>query len=229
MGKRLAAIVVAGAFLSLPALAQTETAQDAPIDEIIVEGKRYKGGDRAMDAFFAGDFETAEIEFKRNIRILKRGRTQIEAASIDATSQDLNQIGSQTVTAGSQSAAGQIADGFTASTAPTDIRGGQSGQVVTSGTDTGFQHYMIGLSQLQLGKVLEAEDSFKSAIHHNSTLHDARMRLALIRLGKGDVDYARKQLAKLEKMSAKCKDRCTHRKELADSEALLRDLLANYQ
>ena len=221
--------VCVSALVATGAMAQTSEPEAEPIDEIIVEGQRFRGGDRAMDAFFNGDFETAEIEFKRNIRIIKRGRTQIEAASSNAISDNLNQIGGQTVSAGSQATAGQVLNGFSGSTVPVDIRAGRSGDVVSSGSDMGFQHYMAGLSQLQLGKVDDAEDSFRSAVHHNDTLYDARMRLALIRLGQGDVDFARNQHADLARKLERCGGRCVRPEELQEAEAALRQFLARLQ
>ena len=219
-----AAVAAAGS-----AHAQTN---NSPQDEIIVEGQRFKGGDRAMDAFMSGDFETAEIEFERNFRILKRERTDIDFASDTSYTADIDRIGNQTVIAGNQGTPGVSQDATTTSFggAPQSLRSRDSGDdVVTSGRDPGFQMYMAGLSELQQGKVLEAEKSFKRAITLNRTLYDGRMRYALIRLGQGDRDEAREHLDYLDLQSRKCEKRakgCDRVDELNEARATLRQIMS---
>ena len=214
------------ALAASPALAQTNTVED----EVISRGVK-RGGDPAMDAFFRGDFETAEIEFEKNFRIIKRGRTAIEQAGLTAQTGILNEIGSQTVTAGSQSAGGEIQGGNDLSGfAPNSISGNRTSDdpnVVMSGRDPGFQLYMAGLSELQQGKVEEAEKSFRRAMVLNKRLYDGRMRLALIRLGQGDRKYAEKQLKTLERQAESCKGYCDREEELMEARNTLRDLLAS--
>ena len=206
------------------ALAQTNTVED----EIIVQGTK-RGGDPAMDAFFAGDFETAEIEFEKNFRIIKRERTDIERASEFADTRELADIGSTNVSAGGQG--GGVVGGGTdlSSVVPNSVAGNRprdgDPNVVYSGRDLGFQKYMAGLSELQQGKVVEAEKSFESAVALNKTLYDGRMRLGLIRLGTGDREGARKQLGILNRQANACGDSCERREELMESRALLERLL----
>ena len=220
----LATTLAATPALGPAAMAQTNTTED----EIIVQGTK-RGGDPAMDAFFAGDFETAEIEFEKNFLIIKRERTDIERASEFADTRELADIGSTTVSGGGQG--GGIVDGGTdlSSVVPNSIAGSRprsdDPNVVYSGRDLGFQKYMAGLSELQQGKVVEAEKSFKSAVALNKTLYDGRMRLGLIRLGRGDREGAKKQLGILNGQANKCGDDCERREELMESRALLEELL----
>ena len=218
-------LALALVLMGFPASAQAQNSKaEEPIDEIIVEGQR-QGGDRAMDAFFRGDFETAEIEFERNYRIIKRGRTDIEFAARDSVTNQVNEIGLQSVSGGSQNSPGQIQSGFDATTVPNSLApssGAPGDEKVYSGRDLGFQLYMAGLSELQQSKVAEAKDSFKRALTLNRRLYDGRMRLGLIHLGEGDVEAARKQSRILDAMEADCEDLCERHEELRDAAAMLR-------
>ena len=221
---RAVALLSAFATVLTPAVAQTNTAED----EIIVQGTK-RGGDRAMDAFFAGDFETAEIEFERNFKIIKRGRTDIERASEFAATREIADVGSTNVTAGGREGGAGVRGGTDLSgVVPNSVRGSRGGRdenVVFSGRDLGFQKYMAGLSELQQGKVVEAEEGFESAVALNRTLYDGRMRLGLIRLGRGDREGAVKQLGILNGQANRCGEDCERRDELMESRALLEQLI----
>ena len=179
-------------------------------DEVIVTGK-IKGGDDAMTAFLNGDYATAEIEFKKNFKNLTRAEnikinTFIQTQNNQTTAQILNappQIG------------GQGGAAPASLTAPTlDVRGlnqiarKPDENTLKSGSDRGFQLYMIGLSQIQLNKYDDAKISFIRAIRLNKKLYDARTRLGLIYLSEANFDEARYQLIKLNDARMRCKHKC---------------------
>ena len=223
-------LAFATAFAATPAIGPAAMAQTNTVDdEIIVQGTK-RGGDPAMDAFFAGDFETAEIEFEKNFRIIKRERSDIERASEFADTREVADLGATNVTAGGRDGGAGVTAGTDLSgVVPNSIAGSRprdgDPNVVYSGRDLGFQKYMAGLSELQQGKVVEAEKSFESAVALNKTLYDGRMRLGLIRLGMGDRKGAKKQLGILNGQANKCGDDCERRDELMESRALLEQLL----
>jgi TolA-binding protein len=204
-------------------------AQDQPIaesDEIIVEGQRLQGGDAAMSAFLKGDFVTAEIEFEKNFIALRRDRESLVRFGQDVSNATL------------QGDASLLTD--TSGDAPnsTDVSAGprpnitarQAGgpRLATSGRDLGTQLYMAGLSELQQGKVVEAERSFKRAVGFNDRLYDARMRWALLKLNStGDLEFAQRQLKLLQRSSDRCKN-CDQREELEMAVSTLDQVLASY-
>lgn len=189
-----------------------------PNNEIVVHGQRSWGNHEGMNAFFNGDFETAEIEFEQEFLTLKRGESARENAAIDAANQQFraDQLGSVSGTSGGSSGGqGGPPTGFDA---PGNVSSGVSNNfqnkratgksLLTDGKvtykDFAFTRYMAGLSEIQLGKISEAKDSFKSSLHYDHTNFDARMRLGLIYIQENDFEKAAKQLEKLDKLRKKC-------------------------
>jgi hypothetical protein len=91
---------VACSLFAMPAFAQTVNPEPAPpstmqsgdenpdaetviTDEVIANGTRVTGQHDGMDAFFNGDFETAEIEFEREFKGLRRFERARESAAED--------------------------------------------------------------------------------------------------------------------------------------------------
>ena len=222
---RFVSVLVIG-FLSEAAFAQTETS--AQIDEIIVEGQA-AGGDPAMQAFLAGDYERAEIEFEKNYDTIRFGRGRLEQSVDDLRNQALT---AQTNGLGEVGSGGQ---GASVQTPGSAIYGSalsspsSDSETLYSGDDLGFQLYMAGLSELKLGKIEEAEESFQRAIKRNGRLYDARMRLALIRLQQGDRDYAMKEYAVSAKAKTRCGSHCRRLEEITTAEKVLGEMISLYR
>ena len=190
--------------------------KEEDVDTIIVRaGRRSRG----MAAFESGDYATAEIEFGLNARCaLRRERNRL--AGIDQIQQ--GQIGQE---AGLAPSAGQANPQGPGSSAPPPASAGAQNfqapaQAFATGSDDdldcgerGFQIYMKGLSQLQLGKVEEAEDSFRQAGNLNKNLYDAQYRLGLIALLNGDEKEARWRLNAIKRILKRCR-KCQVREEI---------------
>lgn len=210
--------LVAAALLLQGAAAQDTVPSDEVVDEIIVRGGKINP---ALAAFEAGDYATAEIEFTKNARCARRVERN-QAAALDQLRS--NQIG-QNVRAGgassggSQAAAqsGQAGQGgatsptFQASATRADVA--EEAVSVSTCGNRSYQVYMAGLSQLQLGKIAEAKDSFAQAVALNKNLYDAHYRLGLIGLLEGDEKKARKHLKRMRTIGRRCRD-CSDRREI---------------
>lgn len=197
---------------SLSAAALAQDTQAAVEDEVIAEGKRL-GADDAMDAFLRGDYATAEIEFEENFSRLRRAQrlreTAIQQGASDAISAQVSEgagIGASTPQTG-QTARGTDIFGTPTSYANNRVRKDDP-DTISSGSDLGNQLYMAGLSEIQLGKLDEAKESFARALKLNETLHDARFRLALLALQDGNTEEARDHLTHMEKALRNCHSRC---------------------
>lgn len=220
--------------VALSLLAVDAIAQDAaPVeDEVIVEGQ-VRGGDPAMAAFLSGDYETAEIEFERNFRNINRieflRETFFDSARLEAAA--AAPIGANSMGSTLQSTSVQSDPGLSS------LLIGQRRQkerkndgIMFSGTDKGYQLYMMGLSQIQLGKYEEARENMARALRLNRTLHDARVRLSLLDWEMtGSSETAQEQLETLQKALKSCRTRCDQlgqRVVLEESVGLLSGLLA---
>jgi len=216
--------------ISAPAYAQdnaSESEQIEPMDEIIVKGTRQN--DPAMSAWLAGDYVTAEIEFNRNAFCAKRATSNFRAgveAARDSSIQ--NDIG-----AGNNAASGASSEGGNAATATgssprttintRNLSKNKEGKRRTC-EDRGYQLYMAGLSQIKLGKIEDAKESFKRATVHRKTLYDAHFRLALIEYQEGDLKKAERQFKRLKQIQNRCR-KCDAKAEIAGQVQYLQNLL----
>ena len=229
--------------LNAQASAQDSIAAQSPktpaiTDEIITEGQRGRSNHPAMEAFFDGDFVTAEIKFEREFLRLKRRTTAIENAAFEASN---GQIRSESLASGRSASStsasnlgnnsSQSNNSFTPSTTGDVTNKNKSGIGIlndgkVTGHDFAFVKYMAGLSELQLGKYKEAEKSFKTSLFHNSKNYDARLRLGLLHLKNKRYDAAAKQLEKLDKMRRKCiKTSCEDHKFITNATVELADVI----
>lgn len=194
---------------------------ETPIeDEIIVSGTFKTGQHEGMDAFFRGDFDTAEIEFEREFKGLKRFESARENAAEDAllsadralaqadagnnVSASANSRGGGTPSQSSSSAAAANS-GVTSNFGS---RRSEGSTVLTDGKvtyeDFGFTRYMSGLSEIKLGKFEEAKISLKQSLRYDESNYDARMRMGLLNVMDDDFEAAAKQLEKLDKQRRRC-------------------------
>jgi len=206
--------------LPTSALSQNnEAASDAPIDEVISVGT--KQTDPAMSAFRAGDYVTAEIEFKQNafcaLRATRNFRSGIEAAQDSTVRAD---VGTDfDTTPGSSGGLGNTPGPVASAPVPnaninsTDFRRNETDQKRTC-EDRGFQIYMMGMSQLKLGKREDAKEAFNRAVKMRKTLFDAHFRLGLMEYQDGDIKEAKKHLEKIKMIEARCKNRCDAKNEI---------------
>jgi hypothetical protein len=146
--------------------------------------------DRALDAFLRGDFETAEVEFRKNVRCIRRNELQLDAAFRHAI--------------------------FAAANAAPKIPNlPQRAEEIAERTcySKEWQLYMIGLTQIQLGRFAEAKNSLYTVtrMSKEDLLFDAHYRVGLLELLDGDVESANRRLARLTNMERRCRargDRC---------------------
>lgn len=231
------AIMLLGASVSLPANAQvdseTDNLRDASVpDEVIATAR--KQTDPAMAAFLSGDYATAEIEFDKNafcaLRVERNFRSGVEGArdqSIRSTlAGNSNTPAQPTGGPGAGAAAGA---GAGAGAPSVQINGINSSDFQTSNKrrtcdDRGFQVYMRGLSQLELGKRAEAKESLSQATKIHRTLYDAHFKLGLLEYQEGNLEKAQKELKKLQKIAARCR-RCTVKSEIEGQVQYLDKLL----
>jgi len=219
--KHLAPIAFTLACFSLAPLTHAQQTQIE--DEVIATGT-IRGGDPAMGAFFSGDFETAEIEFQKNFRRIKRDnmQTRHNAASASSTTFTSEIIAGPGATSGN----GGGANNVQSNTVPQSLgtiagRAQRTGEGALSGTDLGFQKYMIAMSQLQLRKYDEAKENFKTAITMNKSLYDANLRLGLLEMRDGNLEAAQKMLQRLNKQVKRCRNVCKERIELTEAQQTL--------
>ena len=211
----MAAVAGLGVSVPLPAVAQDEETvdPDTVTDTIIVTGGRRS---RGMSAFIAGDYATAEVEFAKNARCaLRRERNQV--AALDQIQQ--NQA-TQAASAGGAANGAGGQQGATAAPPPPQPGFQAPAQRQETPRDDrldcgerGFQVYMKGLSQLQLGKLDEAKASFRQAGNLDRTLYDAQYRLGLIAILEGNEAEARRRLRAVSSILRRCR-RCEDRDEI---------------
>ena len=163
--------------------------------------------DDAMAAFRAGRYDAAEAAFLENAKCALRQERNL-TATVDAARFGTRQ---QNLDPTVSTAAFQT---------PTNIPQ-RTGQTCTQ---RGFQLYMAGLSQIQLGRPDDAKKSFKKATSLSKTLYDAHYKLGLMALLEGDHKMAERQLAKIESILTRC-HACAARQEISDRQAHLQKAL----
>ena len=203
--------LVVSIFVLASSFGITATAQDAPDDEdqrvldaVVVTGVQ---NDDAMAAFRAGKYDEAETGFLKNARCALRRERNVSAA-ID-TARFSN----------SQPSIDQATPNGTAQT-PDNL----PQRTERTCAHRGFQVYMAGLSQIQLGRPEEAKESFRKATALSKILYDAHYKLGLIALLDGDQKTAKRQLKKIDGILSRCYA-CPARQEILDRQAHLRKAL----
>jgi hypothetical protein len=150
--------------------------------------------DRALDAFLRGDFATAEVEFSKNVRCIRRNELQLEytlrQGMIGAFFPGAN--------------AGQR-DAPNIHNLP--LRPDEIAERTCHSKE--WQLYMIGLSQIQLGRFAEAKKSLYrvTRMSKEDLFFDAHYRVGLLELLDGDVESASRRLARLTSMERSCRAR----------------------
>jgi len=249
--KRVAipSLLVVGLWAGPLAVAQEDTiATDKPpsviLEEIVVEGQRMWEGHEGMEAFLAGDYKKAEIEFEQEFKSLKRSRSALYNAAVDAANgiDRANDTAASSVT-GTQNigtpGGGSVqiqsstpnTSNATSSTNFNNKRA-KGRNILNDGkvTDKDFAltKYMSGLSELQLGKYDEAKKSLKTSVFYDRGNHDARMRLGLLYVVEGNIDKSADQLEALDKLRVKCKKKqCAEYAEIMESASTLANSITN--
>lgn len=201
----------------------TSDTEPANEDEVIAFGTQILGEHEGMDAFFRGDFETAEIEFENEFKSLRRFESAKENSARDAaigidraaqTAESGANVGSSVNSRGGGSPIQSSGSALSTNPGLTSNfinRRSEGRTVLTDGKvtyeDFAFASYMTGLSEIQLGKYDEAKDSFKTSLHHDEKNYDARMRLGLLYLKDRDFETAADHLEKLNKLRRQCEKR----------------------
>lgn len=196
--------------------AEDDSQEAEEIERILVSGQNY---DSAMRAFQSGNFELAEIEFKKNAKCALR-RENNKRAFVDG----LQTSALNNAARSSGSLSGSSATERNSATPPTpsvaSSMGGKSSNregstTVTERTctDRGYQLYMTALSQIQLGRNEEAEKNLKTASFLNKNIYDAHYRLALMQLLRKDKDTAQERLESIRDVLDRCRD-CEAKEEI---------------
>jgi hypothetical protein len=189
------------------------------IERIIVSGSNF---DAAKRAFNAGDFELAEIEFKKNAKCALRVERNKQALVTGLQNSSINNSLQNTASmqSGSSSQGGSVSNSGANLSTVTSSVGGKSANQTESTTvrnrtcnNRGYQLYMTGLSQIQLGRVDEAEKNLKTASFLNKNIYDAHYRLALMQLLRDDKTGAQKRLSNIQGVLNRCRD-CEAREEI---------------
>lgn len=206
-------------------------AQDPePVEEIIARGTIQT--DPAMSAWNAGDFATAEIEFKRNafcaLRAERNFTSGVESARDNSIRSDVavDAVGPPQVSGGQ---GGVIITPSAPPPSPvtrlnsSDFKNEDSPSTRTC-EDRGFQLYMMGMSQLKLGKREDAKKTLIRAANMRKNLSDAHFRLSLLEYQDGNIDKAKKHLKKLHKLESRCRT-CKAKDEMKAQLQYLKNLL----
>jgi tetratricopeptide (TPR) repeat protein len=209
-------------------------AEEPPIEDVVVsEGTRNLGSHDGMDAFFKGDFETAEIEFEREFKSLRRFQSARENAAIDAdlsadraaaVGEFANSVGASVSSPGGavQTPSTGAAANNTAISSNFVNRRDEGRSILTDGEityqDFAFTRYMTGLSEIKLGKYAEAKKSLKSSLYYDDSNYDARKRLGMLHILEDDFEGAADHLEKLDKLRRKCnKKSCDDQDQIRDA------------
>jgi len=197
----VSAFVLLGLAFSLSVSAQ---------DEIEVISVTAGKANAAMKAFNAGDYALAEVEFLKSAKCaLRKERDRLSFIDGVQSSQITTEISGGGVNSGSS---------ITDSNA-SRVEGSTRSQSKRDASDTlscahrGFQLYMAGMSQLQLSRADEAEQSFERAVALSKNQYDAHYRLALMKLLREDRKGAKKHRAAIKNMLKRCYD-CDARTEI---------------
>jgi hypothetical protein len=172
--------------------------------------------DRALDAFLRGDFATAEVEFGKNVQCIRRAELQLEY-SLRAVQIEQYRY----------AAFGGSPGIHYLPQRPDQIR-------ERTCHSKEWQLYMIGLSQIQLGRFAEAKKTLYSVtrMSKEDLLFDAHYRVGLLELLDGDVEKANRRLTHLTKMNRSCQARgarCEVNADLEVATAYLTRAVANAQ
>jgi tetratricopeptide (TPR) repeat protein len=218
------ATLLAAIVLSCPlAVAQNTQQEQNKNDEKDLERITIsaKGGDVAMQAFYSGNFELAEIKFKENEDCALRKERDTRAFFNDVTTSQVNQDVSNSVSnVGGSINMGNANDASRIMTESNAARANSNSATVLPSTkavvresirentceDAAFQIYMKGMSQLKLGRADEAEENFERSVSLSETLYDAHYRLALVKILRNDNEGAKEHLAAIKRI---LKRRCT--------------------
>lgn len=226
-----AALLILGALISAPALAEDTPSSSETIDEIIVTGTLQR--DTAMAAYLSGDYTTAEIEFERNafcaLRATRNFRAGVEAAGDSTIRADVGvdaDVPAQPTGGIGGASGGGVAAPVTAPTARINGSNFKKNESLAPRTcaDRGYQLYMAGLSQLKLGKFAESKESFKRAVVLRKSIYDAYFRLSLLEYQDGNIKSAKKQFKRLRALQRRCKS-CESEKEIDEQVAYLQNIL----
>nr|WP_136251488.1 tetratricopeptide repeat protein [Ningiella ruwaisensis] len=176
--------------------------QDNDVEEIEVTGQ---AGDAALQAFAAGNFELAEIKFSENAECALRVERNKRAFIQDMQNAQINQSLSGAASSNNPSGSAPSTPINSTSSMASSFDGRGSAPVRDKTCENrGYQLYMVGMSQLQLGRSEEAEENFERAVNINKRLHDAVFRLALMKLLRDDSEGASDHLQELHRLLKKC-------------------------
>lgn len=195
------------------------------IERIIVSSQ---GLNPAMEAFNSGNYELAEIKFMENEKCAHRKERNrqafLEGVRESQISQEVSGGGVNTGSSMTDSNASRV-EGNTpfSSSSKRASRQGLSKEDIRC-SNRSFQFYMAGMSQLQLGRTEDAENSFERAVALNQNEYDAHYRLALMKLLRDDSASAKEHMESIQDMLRRCY-KCDVRDEILTRIAYLEKAL----
>ena len=223
------AALLAAALLLAPASAQDETpaAPEQEKDVIVIYGESGAPRDEAMAAFMRGDYEVAEMEFGENLRCARRVEMMEDFA---AEQQRGNQVTADAGGGAGASGAADLNTGRTQSGLSTARQRDADDIAERSCDKPAYQVYMIAMSQMKQGNIVEAKENFYRviAMSNDPRFFDAHYRLALIELLDDNVEEARERLETLKVLQQRCQrqgERCDYREEIDEAVAFVEGAL----
>jgi tetratricopeptide (TPR) repeat protein len=202
------------------AAAPSAEAPSAVEDEVVVvQGYR----DRAMSAFLRGEFEVAEREFAANLSCIQRVETlrtfAFEQSRVNEQMADNNAAIGASLAAGTAAPTALPATGY-------GIHERRERVPERTCESPYWQHYMMGMSQIGLGRLDEAKATLYRVVNeaNNQYFFDAHYRVGLLELLDGNIDLAERRLTHLRRMQRLCNrrgDSCEIRGELEHAIAQL--------
>lgn len=174
-------------------------------------------GDAALKAFNSGDFALAEQKFMENAKCaLRRERDMqsfVDGVQNSQVTTEVNGGGINTGSSITDSNASRIEGNSSLGISSKKTLKNKDYARETTCENRGFQIYMAGMSQLQLGRTEDAEESFKRATNLSQNQYDAHHRLALMKLLRQDNEGAKFHLKSIKSMLKRCY-KCDARNEI---------------
>lgn len=170
------------------------TEQELVLPEVDTTGQRSEKTQWAtgLSAFHAGDYVTAEHEFKSVARQLRSLAATGGALKVQDSFRYVRYI--ELTDDGFVEKTVRIAGGITTPKPNLGKLKETFGYTTNSRRHYAKTIHALGLTQIQLGKMEEAEKSFRRAVAYDPYLPDARLRLGLITLLDGETATAERQL-----------------------------------
>ncbi len=207
--KFLASLSMAAALaFALPASAEQapKEEEDKRLDTVTVFGEPHPIYGDGMALFAAGEYEAADVEFRRIAKRVKWGQESLETSARFARLSPEGSLGGSV----DDPVVARIRNDQSSAFVDAYQANGQRGERVRKldQRDIGFAKYMAGLSQIQLGQYDKARQTLYSSVRYEKSIDDAYFRIGLLELYAGNTKKVEKQIKELEKRVERCTPNC---------------------